>query len=223
MVNIGNDWDKILAEDFNSQNYANLRSFLKEEYLNHTIYPNMYDIFNALKFTPFSDVKAVILGQDPYHGEGQAMGLSFSVPDGIKLPPSLVNIYKELNDDLNIKPCTSGDLSKWAKEGVLLLNTVLTVRSGMANSHAKKGWEVLTDSIIRHLSNQRENVVFILWGNNARSKKKLIDTTKHLVIESAHPSPLSVYNGFWGSKPFSKTNNYLKQHGLTEIDWDLNL
>ena len=223
MVNIGNDWDVILKDDFTSDNYNNLRKFLKEEYFAHTVYPNMHDIFNALKFTPFNDVKAVILGQDPYHEEGQAMGLSFSVPDGIKLPPSLVNIYKELQTDLNITPCSSGDLSKWAKEGVLLLNTVLTVRSGLANSHAKKGWEVLTDSIIQHLSNERENIVFILWGNNARSKKKLIDTSKHLVLESAHPSPLSVYNGFWGSKPFSKTNNYLKQHDITEIDWDLNI
>ncbi|MBO5285459.1 MAG: uracil-DNA glycosylase [Clostridia bacterium] len=223
MVNIGNDWDKVLDSDFKSDNYAKLRVFLKDEYFKHTIYPNMYDIFNALKFTPFKAVKAVILGQDPYHGEGQAMGLSFSVPDGVKLPPSLINIYKELESDLGITPSASGDLSKWAKEGVLLLNTVLTVRSGMANSHAKKGWEVLTDSIIKHLSDEREHVVFILWGNNARSKKKLIDLSKHCVIESAHPSPLSVYNGFWGSKPFSKTNNYLRLNGITEINWDLNL
>lgn len=219
MVNIGNDWDKVLENDFTSENYLNIRSFLKSEYTSHTVYPSMYDIFNAFKFTPFKDVKVVILGQDPYHNVGQAMGLSFSVPDGIDLPPSLKNIYKELRDDLGVTPPQNGDLTFWAKQGVLLLNTVLTVRAGHANSHAGKGWEVLTDDVIQKISDQKENVVFILWGNNARSKKKLIDKTKHCIIESAHPSPLSAYNGFFGSRPFSKTNAYLSLHGLDPISW----
>ncbi len=219
MVNIGNDWDKILENDFTSENYLNIRNFLKSEYTAHTVYPSMYDIFNAFKFTPFKDVKVVILGQDPYHNVGQAMGLSFSVPNGIDLPPSLKNIYKELHDDLGVTPPQNGDLTFWAKQGVLLLNTVLTVRAGHANSHAGKGWEVLTDGVIKKISEQKENVVFILWGNNARSKKKLIDRTKHCIIESAHPSPLSAYNGFFGSRPFSKTNAYLSLHGLNPISW----
>lgn len=219
MVNIGNDWDKILENDFTSENYLNIRNFLKSEYTAHTVYPSMYDIFNAFKFTPFKDVKVVILGQDPYHNVGQAMGLSFSVPNGIDLPPSLKNIYKELHDDLGVTPPQNGNLTFWAKQGVLLLNTVLTVRAGHANSHAGKGWEVLTDGVIKKISEQKENVVFILWGNNARSKKKLIDRTKHCIIESAHPSPLSAYNGFFGSRPFSKTNAYLSLHGLDPISW----
>lgn len=223
MVNIGNAWDSILAEDFSSENYLALREFLKTEYSTKTIYPPMYDIFNALKLTPPEKVKAVILGQDPYHNEGQAMGLSFSVPDGIKLPPSLVNIYKEMKSDLNIEPAKGGNLTKWANEGVLLLNTVLTVRAGFANSHAKKGWEVLTDSIIKKLSDNFNGIAFILWGGNARSKKPLIDTTKHFIVESAHPSPLSAYNGFFGSKPFSKVNEYLLSINKKPIDWNLNI
>ncbi|MBO7187051.1 MAG: uracil-DNA glycosylase [Clostridia bacterium] len=221
MIKIGGGWDEILKDDFSSESYLSLREFLKTEYSERVIYPNMNDIFNALKITPFKSVKAVILGQDPYHGEGQAMGLSFSVPNGIPLPPSLVNIFKELSLDLSIPPAKSGDLTKWAKEGVLLLNTALTVRAGQANSHSKKGWEVLTDSIIKKLSDYNENIVFILWGNNARSKKKLIDATRHFIIESAHPSPLSAYNGFFNSKPFSKTNAYLKSKNIKEIDWTL--
>ena len=223
MVNIGNAWDNVLAEDFSSQNYLELREFLKTEYSTKTIYPPMYDIFNALKLTPPEKVKAVILGQDPYHNEGQAMGLSFSVPDGIKLPPSLVNIYKEMNSDLGIPPINRGNLTKWANEGVLLLNTVLTVRAGFANSHAKKGWEVLTDSIIKKLSDSYSGIAFILWGGNARSKKPLIDTSKHFIVESAHPSPLSAYNGFFGSKPFSKVNNYLLSINKQPIDWNLDV
>lgn len=223
MVNIGNAWDAVLYEDFSSENYLALREFLKTEYSTKTIYPPMYDIFNALKLTPPEKVKAVILGQDPYHNKGQAMGLSFSVPDGIKLPPSLVNIYKELKSDLNIEPAKGGNLTKWAKEGVLLLNTVLTVREGFANSHAKKGWEVLTDSIIKKLSDTYNGIAFILWGGNARSKKPLIDTTKHFIVESAHPSPLSAYNGFFGSKPFSKVNDYLLSVNKKPIDWNLNI
>ena len=223
MVNIGNAWDDLLKEDFSSDNYQTLRDFLKTEYFSRTIYPPMGDIFNALKITPPEKVKAVILGQDPYHNEGQAMGLSFSVPVGQKLPPSLVNIYKELQSDLGINPVSNGDLTKWAKEGVLLLNTVLTVRAGNANSHAKKGWEVLTDSIIKKLSDNYKNIAFVLWGNNARSKKALIDKSKHYIVESAHPSPLSAYAGFFGSKPFSKVNDYLTSCNKTIIDWDLNL
>lgn len=219
MVNIGNDWDDVLKDDFSGENYAKIREFLKSEYSAHTIYPSMYDIFNAFKLTPFSKVKVVILGQDPYHGEGQAMGLSFSVPKNKELPPSLKNIYKELKDDLGANPPDSGDLTAWAKQGVLLLNTVLTVRAGMANSHAGKGWEILTDDVIKKISGDRKNVVFILWGNNARSKKSLIDKSKHLILESAHPSPLSAYNGFFNSKPFSKTNTYLSARGIEPIDW----
>ena len=219
MVNIGNDWDDVLKDDFSGENYAKIREFLKSEYSAHTIYPSMYDIFNAFKLTPFSKVKVVILGQDPYHGEGQAMGLSFSVPKNKELPPSLKNIYKELKDDLGVNPPDSGDLTAWAKQGVLLLNTVLTVRAGMANSHAGKGWEILTDDVIKKISSGRKNVVFILWGNNARSKKSLIDKSKHLILESAHPSPLSAYNGFFNSKPFSKTNTYLSARGIEPIDW----
>lgn len=219
MVNIGNDWDDVLKDDFSGENYAKIREFLKSEYSAHTIYPSMYDIFNAFKLTPFSKVKVVILGQDPYHGEGQAMGLSFSVPKNKELPPSLKNIYKELKDDLGVNPPDSGDLTAWAKQGVLLLNTVLTVRAGMANSHAGKGWEILTDDVIKKISGSKKNVVFILWGNNARSKKSLIDKSKHLILESAHPSPLSAYNGFFNSKPFSKTNTYLSARGIEPIDW----
>lgn len=221
MINLGGGWDELLKDDFESENYKNVRNFLKKEYSERTIYPSMYDIFNCFKYTPLKDLKAVILGQDPYHNVGQAMGLSFSVPNGIIPPPSLVNIYKELQSDLGIVPVKSGDLTKWAKNGVLLLNTSLTVRSGMANSHKNIGWEVFTDSVIKKISDNKENVVFLLWGGNARSKKKLIDTKKHLVLECAHPSPLSAYNGFFGCKHFSKTNEYLIKHGLSPIDWDL--
>lgn len=221
MISLGGGWDELLKDDFESENYKNVRNFLKKEYSERTIYPSMYDIFNCFKYTPLKDLKAVILGQDPYHNAGQAMGLSFSVPNGIIPPPSLVNIYKELQSDLGVAPVKSGDLTKWAKNGVLLLNTSLTVRSGMANSHKNIGWEVFTDSVIKKISDNKENVVFLLWGGNARSKKKLIDTKKHLVLECAHPSPLSAYNGFFGCKHFSKTNEYLIKHGLSPIDWDL--
>jgi len=221
MKAIGGGWDEVLKEDFNSDYYQNLRQFLIKEYSERTIYPDMNNIYNALKTTPISEVKAVILGQDPYHGEGQAMGLSFSVPNGIPLPPSLVNIYKEYSSDLNLPIPKSGDLTKWAENGVLLLNTALTVRAGNANSHSKVGWEILTDSIIKKVSLLNDGVVFILWGNNARKKKNLIDGSRHFIIESAHPSPLSAYNGFFGSKPFSKTNEYLTSIGKTPIDWQL--
>lgn len=219
---IGNDWDNKLSVIWNSDGFKKFMSVINHEYETKTIYPPKEDIFAALKNTPFKDTKVVIVGQDPYHGEGEAMGLSFSVHDGIKLPPSLKNIYKELEDDLGYKPVQSGDLTKWTKEGVLLLNATLTVVKDTPNSHAKLGWDLFTDYIIRVLNEKEEPVVFILWGNFARSKKKLITNTKHLVIESAHPSPFSARNGFFGSKPFSKTNNFLKKNNMKEIDWNLN-
>lgn len=221
MVKIGNDWDEVLKDLFKSENYEKIREFLKSEYSLHTIYPSMYDIFNAFKITPYKSIKAVILGQDPYHEPGQAHGLCFSVKEGTKLPPSLVNIYKELYSDLGIEPSESGDLTAWAKQGVLLLNTTLTVRRGVANSHSKCGWTEFTDEVIKKISEREKPVVFILWGGNARAKKSLIDLSRHFVIESAHPSPLSCYNGFFGSKPFSRTNEYLKSIGETPIDWRL--
>ena len=219
---IGNDWDNKLSVIWNSEGFKKFMSIIDNEYNTKTIYPPKEDIFAALKNTPFKDTKVVIVGQDPYHGEGEAMGLSFSVHDGIKLPPSLKNIYKELEDDLGYKPVTSGDLTKWTKEGVLLLNATLTVIKDTPNSHAKLGWDKFTDYVIRVLNEKEEPVVFILWGNFARSKKELITNKKHLVIESAHPSPFSARNGFFGSKPFSKTNEFLKKNNIKEIDWNLN-
>ncbi|MBQ8726777.1 MAG: uracil-DNA glycosylase [Clostridia bacterium] len=222
MINLGNDWDDVIKDLFESEKYLAIRKFLIKEYSEREIYPSMYDLFNAFKKTPYKSVKAVILGQDPYHEPGQAHGLCFSVKDGVKLPPSLVNIYKEFKTDLGITQPNSGDLTKWAEEGVLLLNTTLSVRRGQANSHKDCGWTWFTDEVIKRLSDRQEPMAFILWGANARSKKAFIDKSKHLIIESAHPSPLSAYNGFFGSKPFSKTNDFLKAHGKTPIDWDLN-
>lgn len=219
MVKITPEWDEILKNEFNSPEYLKLREFLKTEYSTTTVYPSMYDIFNSMKYTAFKDVKVVLLGQDPYHNEGQAMGLSFSVPDGVDVPPSLVNMYKELQNELGIPPKKSGNLIGWAKQGVLLLNTVLTVRAHQANSHKGRGWEQFTDSIIKKISKDREHVVFLLWGANARSKKPLIDTDKHLILECAHPSPLSAYNGFFGCGHFKKTNEYLIKNGAMPIDW----
>ena len=219
MVKITEQWDEILSEQFNSPEYKSLRDFLKSEYSNHVVYPSMYDIFNSMKKTSFDNVKVVLLGQDPYHNEGQAMGLSFSVPDGIDKPPSLVNMFKELKAEINVPIHESGDLTGWAEQGVLLLNTVLTVRAHQANSHKGKGWEWFTDAIIKKISDLKEHVVFLLWGANARSKKPLIDQTKHLILECAHPSPLSAYNGFFGCGHYIKTNQYLASHGITPIDW----
>jgi len=219
MVKITEEWDEILKEEFSSPEYLALREFLKTEYSNHVVYPSMYDIFNSMKVTPFKDVKVVLLGQDPYHNEGQAMGLSFSVPDGIVKPPSLVNMFKELKSELGIEMKESGDLTGWAKQGVLLLNAVLTVRAHNANSHKGKGWEFFTDSIIKKISDKKENVVFLLWGGNARSKKPLIDKRKHLILECAHPSPLSAYNGFFGCGHYVKANEYLIANGKQPIDW----
>ncbi len=221
MVHIGNSWDSILAEEFRSDWYMQLREFLKYEYSHYRIYPDMYDIFNALKYTDYHDVKAVIVGQDPYHGAGQAHGLCFSVKKGIEPPPSLKNIFAELNADLGVPIPQSGDLTKWAKEGVLLLNTALTVREGQANSHRGKGWEKLTDAIISKLNERDKPMVFILWGGNARAKKSLINSRKHLILESAHPSPLSAYNGFFGNRHFSRTNQFLTQNGIEPINWNL--
>ena len=214
-------WKEVLMPQFESDYFLQLKSFLAEEKKKHLIYPNVKNIFAVFDFVPFHKVKVVILGQDPYHGEGQAHGLSFSVPQGIKIPPSLQNIFKELKSDLNIEAPTSGNLEKWAQQGVFLLNATLTVRANEAGSHQKKGWEQFTDSVIKCLSEKRENLVFILWGNYAQAKEKLIDTNKHYIIKSAHPSPLSAYNGFWESKPFSKTNTFLESKGLKTINWNL--
>ena len=219
MIKITEEWDEILKEEFASESYLRLREFLKTEYSTRTIYPSMYDIFNAMKNTSFKDIKAVILGQDPYHENGQAMGLSFSVPKGIEKPPSLVNIFKEIKAETGEDMPSSGDLTGWAKQGVLLLNAVLTVREHMANSHRGKGWESFTDGIIKKISDRRENVVFLLWGGNARSKKTLIDGKKHLILECAHPSPLSAYNGFFGCGHFIKANEYLIKNGKEPIIW----
>jgi len=219
MVNIGNSWDDLLSEEFTKDYYLKLREFLKSEYRANTIYPDMYDIFNAFKMTAYEDVRIVILGQDPYHGEGQAHGLSFSVKPGIKTPPSLLNIYKELQDDLGISIPNSGFLEHWAKQGVLLLNTVLTVRAGLANSHKGAGWEVLTDSVIELLNDRDKPVIFMLWGGNARSKKLLIRNKRHLILEAPHPSPLSAHSGFFGCKHFSKANQALEEMGNVRIEW----
>lgn len=218
MVNIGNDWDELLKEDFESDSYKALRVFLAQEYRTRRIYPDMHDIFNALKCTAYSDVKVVILGQDPYHGEGQAHGMCFSVKRGVPAPPSLVNIFKEIESDVGIHN-TSPYLVPWAEQGVLLLNTALTVREGQPNSHRDKGWEVLTDSIIRKLNDRKEPIVFMLWGGNARSKKALIKAHQHLILECPHPSPLSAYNGFFGCKHFSRCNAFLAKNGVKPIDW----
>lgn len=221
MVDLG-DWNERLSPLFQDERYLQIRQFLISEYREHTVYPDMYDLYNCFKFTPFEKVKVVLLGQDPYHNEGQAHGLCFSVQKGIQNPPSLENIFKELQSDVGCARPKTGDLTKWAKEGVLLLNTSLSVRAHQANSHSKCGWAWFTDNVIQLLSEQKENLVFILWGGNARSKKPLIDKRKHFIVESAHPSPLSAYNGFFGSKPFSQTNEYLQSKGISPIDWDLN-
>lgn len=221
MVHIGNEWDALLADEFRKDYYLRLREFLKAEYGSRNIFPPMNDIFNALRYTSYSDVKAVILGQDPYHGMGQAHGLCFSVKRGVQPPPSLQNIFKELNADLGIQPPSHGELTAWAKSGVLLLNTALTVREGQANSHRGQGWEILTDRVIELLNERSQPIVFILWGGNARAKTKLITNPAHLVLQCAHPSPLSAYNGFFGCRHFSKANEFLARNGIEPIDWRL--
>jgi uracil-DNA glycosylase len=223
MIELGGGWDDLLKPLFDDERYKKIRQFLKDEYTNYTVYPDMYDLYNCFRYTPLSSLKAVILGQDPYHEPHQAHGLCFSVKEGVKLPPSLVNIYKEIKSDLGISEPNCGNLTKWAREGVLLLNTTLTVRAHMANSHSKCGWAWFTDSVIELISKNTQNTVFILWGGNARSKTPLIDKDRHLILQCAHPSPLSAYNGFFGCKHFSLTNDYLVAHGKTPIDWDLNV
>ncbi|MCI6277440.1 MAG: uracil-DNA glycosylase [Clostridium sp.] len=216
-----NDWKDLLKNEFESPYYLDLRKFLISEYKSSIIYPNMYDIFNALHYTPYSKVKVVILGQDPYHGPNQAHGLSFSVKPGVPAPPSLINIYKELHTDLNCYIPNNGYLKKWADQGVLLLNTVLTVRASEANSHRNKGWENFTNKIIELVNSKTEPVVFILWGKNAQEKQALITNPIHHIIKSVHPSPLSASRGFFGSRPFSRTNEFLKSDGLSPIDWQI--
>lgn len=218
---IHNSWQDVLADEFEKPYYHSLRDFLKKEYRTQKIHPDMYHIFEALELTPYEKVKVVILGQDPYHGANQAHGLSFSVQPGVKIPPSLNNIYKELQSDLGIKPVNHGNLVSWAKQGVLLLNTVLTVREGQAYSHRGQGWERLTDTIIEKLNEREQPVVFILWGKPAQEKMKMIDKSKHIILTSSHPSPLSAHRGFLGSKPFSKTNDALLALGEQPIDWQL--
>lgn len=219
---IGNSWDEKLSIIWKSEGFKKFLKLVNNEYNNNIIYPPKDFVFEALKRTPYENVKVVIIGQDPYHGEGEAHGLSFSVQKGIKLPPSLKNIYQELYDDLGITPAPSGDLSKWADEGVLMLNSVLTVIKDQPASHRKLGWQRLTDYIIRVLNEKEDPIVFILLGNYAKEKQQYITNPKHLVLTSAHPSPFSARYGFFGSKPFSKANNYLKSKGITPIDWDLN-
>jgi uracil-DNA glycosylase len=221
MSAIKNDWLDVIGNEFQQEYYKNLYQFVKTEYSKYTIFPNADDIFNAFHFTPLKDVKVVIIGQDPYHNENQAHGLCFSVKPEVDIPPSLVNIYKELHDDLGCNIPNNGYLEKWAKQGILMLNTVLTVRAHQANSHQGKGWERFTDAVIHAVNNQDRPMVFILWGRPARLKKSMLTNPKHLILEAPHPSPLSSYRGFFGSKPFSKTNQFLADNGLKPIDWQI--
>ncbi len=218
MYMIGNDWDEVLSKVWDSPGFNKFMNKVKDNYKNHTCFPKYENIFNALKLTPYKDVKIVIIGQDPYHGEGEAHGLSFSVQEGVKFPPSLQNIFKELYNDLGIKN-TKGDLTPWAKEGVLLLNSILSVEKDKPLSHKDLGWQLLTDHIIKLINLKEEPVVFILWGSYARSKKEFITNKKHLIIESVHPSPLSASRGFFGSKPFSKANEFLKKNNIKEVNF----
>lgn len=215
------EWLEVLRPEFEKPYFAELKSFLLEEKKLYRIYPPGNRIFAAFDYTPFSKVKVVVLGQDPYHGDGQAHGLCFSVPDGISLPPSLINIYKELNTDLGVPVPKSGNLENWAKQGVLLLNATLTVRANQAGSHQRHGWENFTDEVIRQLSARHTGLVFILWGSYAQAKEALIDTSKHFVLKAVHPSPLSVYRGFFGCRHFSKTNDLLVRAGKEPVDWSL--
>ena len=216
-----NDWHDLLKDEFNRDYYLKLRVYLINEYKAKTIYPDKYDIFNALHYTPYKKVKVVILGQDPYHGPNQAHGLSFSVKPGVPAPPSLINIFKELNSDIGCYIPNNGHLKKWADQGVMLLNTSLTVRSGQADSHKTIGWEYFTDKIIDLLNDREEPIVFILWGKNAQSKLSIINNSRHCIIKSVHPSPLSAHRGFFGSKPFSKANNFLASIGKEPVDWQI--
>lgn len=221
MVKIGNEWDTILKEEFEKDYYLKIREFLKQEYSHYKVYPDMHDIFNSLKYADYDNIKVVIIGQDPYHEEGQAHGLSFSVKPGIEIPPSLLNIYKELQDDLGCYIPNNGYLEKWAKQGVLLLNNVLTVRAHQANSHRTCGWETFTDSIITELNKREKPIVFLCWGSCAKQKEALITNPNHVILKAPHPSPLSAYRGFFGCKHFSKANEILKQNGEEPIDWQI--
>ncbi|MEG0931483.1 uracil-DNA glycosylase [Algoriella sp.] len=221
IADIEESWKGVLKNEFEKDYFIKLTEFIKNEYATKIIYPPQSQIFSAFDYTSFHDVKVVIIGQDPYHGEGQANGLSFSVANYVKIPPSLRNIYKELKTDLGIEESVSGNLESWAKQGILLLNATLTVEASNAGSHQKKGWEEFTDTVIKLLSEEKQNIVFILWGSYAQKKGAKIDRTKHLVIETAHPSPLGAYRGFWESKPFSKTNEYLKSKNIQEINWKI--
>ena len=219
MVQIGNEWDALLADQFTQEYYLKLRQFLKQEYKTRRIYPNMYDIFNSLRYTSYSAVKVVILGQDPYHDVGQAHGLCFSVQDGVAQPPSLQNIFKEIHSETGAPIPASGDLTRWARQGVLLLNSLLTVRAHQPGSHQGKGWEQFTDAVIAALNREREHLVFLLWGSYAIRKGSLVDSSRHLVLTSPHPSPLSSYRGFFGNHHFTLCNDYLIQHGQQPILW----
>lgn len=221
MVNIGNDWDQVLVDEFKKEYYIKLREFLKSEYRSQQVFPDMYDIFNALKYTSYEGTKVLILGQDPYHDDGQAHGLAFSVKPGIKTPPSLLNMYKELRDELGLYIPNNGYLVPWARQGVLLLNTALTVRAHQANSHKVMGWETFTDNIISYLNQREEPVIFVLWGANARSKKKLIDGSRHHILEAPHPSPLSAHRGFFGCGHFARVNQLLEEMRQEPIDWQI--
>lgn len=221
MVHIGNEWDELLKDEFEKDYYKKLRTALASEYKTHTVYPDMYDIFNALKYTSYSDVKAVIIGQDPYHGPGQAHGLCFSVKRGVEPPPSLKNIFKEINDELGIPVPNHGELTSWARQGVLMLNAVLTVRAGQPNSHKNIGWEQFTDRVIELLNERSEPIVFLLWGGNARRKAQLVTNPIHKILTCAHPSPLSAYSGFFGCGHFIKCNEFLKSVGKEPINWAL--
>lgn len=221
MIKFNNDWDELLREEFQKEYYLQLRQFLIHEYRTKTIYPDMYAIFEALKLTAYQETKVVIIGQDPYHGEKQAHGLAFSVQQGVAIPPSLVNIFKELCDDLHCDMPNNGYLVPWTKQGVLLLNTSLTVIANMANSHRNKGWEIFTDEIIKLLNKKESPMVFLLWGNNARDKAKYITNRRHLILSTVHPSPLSASRGFFGCKHFSKANKFLQETGQTAIDWQI--
>jgi uracil-DNA glycosylase len=218
-VDIETSWKEILKDEFEKDYFRNLFDFIESEYQTQTVYPPKEKVFSAFEFTPFNQVKVVLIGQDPYHGPNQANGLSFSVSDEVPHPPSLKNIFKEVNSDFKSNDSRSGNLENWAKQGVLLLNTTLTVRASQAGSHQKKGWEEFTDAVIQKLAHEKENLVFILWGSQAQKKGKMIDEDKHCVIKSVHPSPLSSYRGFFGSQPFSKTNSFLKSIGKEEIEW----
>lgn len=221
MVKLGNDWDKLIGDEFSTPHYLKLQQFLRAEYSSHTIYPNMHDIYSALKVTPYKKVKVVIIGQDPYHGEGQAHGMCFSVKPDVKIPPSLKNMYKEIQQELGGFIPDNGYLMPWAKQGVLLLNDILTVRAGEPNSHKGKGWELFTARVIKTLNTREEPMVFLLWGANAKTKMELIDMKKHLCLTAAHPSPLSAYNGFFGCGHFKKVNEWLISQVKSPIDWQI--